>query len=68
MWGAHAWRARGARAYNGVWVDPQRGPGTEPLIREDIGAKTPEFENLLALVPAQRKQQICCILRNLQTR
>ena len=31
--GGGLWRARGARAYNGVWgQSPQRGPGAEPLV------------------------------------
>ena len=38
MWGGHARRARGARAWD---------PGAEPLVR-DQGAKPPEAENLLA--------------------
>jgi len=33
MLGGHAWRARGARAYNwGQGRSPQRGPGAEPQV------------------------------------
>jgi len=50
MWGGHAWRPRGARAYNWVWgQSPQRGPGAEPLVMASGGgAKPSEAENLLA--------------------
>jgi len=41
------WRARGARAYTGVWgQSPQRGPGAEPLVGGQ-GAKPPEAESIL---------------------
>jgi len=52
MWGGHAWRARGARAYNGVWGRAPSGvQGQSPW----SGAKPPEADNLLAF-GAQRKQ------------
>ena len=44
-----------------VWRSRGRAPGQEVK-----GAKPPKAENLLAL-DAQRKQQICLILRILQT-
>jgi len=62
MWGGHAWRARGAPAYNRIWgQSPQQGAGfrAEPLVRE-LGAKPPEAENLLAF-GAQRNLQIWCL-------
>jgi len=46
-------------------VEPQWGPGAEPLVRGS-GAKPPEVENLLAF-GAQWKEQICFIFRILQT-
>ena len=63
-WGGHARQARGARAYNGVYRwGSQWGPGQSPW----TGGQTPspEAENLLVL-GAQRKKQICFILRILQ--
>ena len=66
MWGGHAWRARRARAYNGVWgQSSQQGPGQSPWSWVN-GQSPPEAKNLLAF-GAQRKHQICCILRILQT-
>ena len=39
----------GARAYNGgLGQSPQRGPGTQPLIRGSGGRSPPEAESLLA--------------------
>jgi len=49
----------------GSEAEPQRGPGATPLVRW-LGAKPPKAENLLAF-GTQWKQQICCILRILQT-
>jgi len=38
------WRARGARAYNGsLGAEPQRGPGSEPLVGNH-GGEAPEAE------------------------
>jgi len=68
MWGGHSWRARGARAYNWVWGGAPSGvQGQGPWSwRQEGGAKPPEAENLLAF-DAEWKQQICSILRILQT-
>jgi len=55
--------AQSASLYGGLGRRPQRGPGAEPLVR---GEAAPEAENLLGF-GAQRKHQICFILRNLQT-
>jgi len=65
MWGGHARRACGVRAYNGgLGTEPQWGPGAEPLVRRS-GAKHPlEAENVLVF-GAQRKQQICFILQTM---
>ena len=66
MWGGHAWRAREARAYNGVWGRVPRAPAgsrAEPLVMgSGSKAPPPEDENLLAFA-AQRKQQIFFILQ-----
>jgi len=44
-----AWRAREREPITGVWGrSPQRGPGTEPVVRESGGRSPPEAENLLA--------------------
>ena len=44
-----AWRARGARAYNGgLGARPQRGPGAEPLVGGSGGRSPPETETLFA--------------------
>jgi len=66
-WGGHAWRARGARAYNGcLGVEPPVESRGRALVK-GLGVKPPpEAENLLPF-GAQRKQQICLILRILQT-
>jgi len=43
------WRARGARAYSGIWgQSPQRGPGAEPLVGGQGGRSPPEAESFLA--------------------
>ena len=43
------WRARGARAYKGVWGrSPQQGPGAEPLVGGSGGRSPPEAETLFA--------------------
>jgi len=59
MWGGHAWRARGARAYNGVFGrSPSGVQGQNPWSGGE-GHIYPEAFG------AQRKQQIYFILRNL---
>jgi len=41
MWGGHAWRARGAPAYNGVWgQNPTKVQGQSPR-SEGQGATPP---------------------------
>ena len=47
MWGTHG--KHRARAYNGLWgQSPQRGPGTEPLVRGSEG-EAPEAQSFSAL-------------------
>jgi len=45
-----AWRARGARAYNGGLArSPQRGPGTEPLVGGQGGEDPLKLKHFLLL-------------------
>jgi len=47
--GGDLWRARGERAYPGVWGrSPQRGLGAEPLVGGSGGRSPPEAESFSA--------------------
>jgi len=62
-----AWRARGARAYNGgLGRSPQRSPGAEPLVRGS-GGKAPLKLKHFLLLNVQWKPQIRPFFWNLET-
>jgi len=57
--GGGPWRARGARAYNGVWGrSPQRGQGAEPLV-EGQGEQSPlKLKAFLTIFTRKRDQML----------
>jgi len=60
------WRARGARAYTGVWgQSPQRGPGVELL--EGVRGRSPLKLKAVSLLGGPLIRQICIILGILQS-